>query len=149
MSRFLDDEMGAETPVQIDRRQHAPGRDPADTLSREEFRIEDIFPGSLLATDHLDGLTLPEWADRWALLGKTGTVQRVDLNGMRARIGYNDVQRNLRFYVWIPFYQLRKPAAMWQDPCGKLQNGKLIEILTLTEEMVKTETALSILQARR
>ena len=81
--------------------------------------------------------------------GKTGIVDRLDLNNMRAKMTYVDELRNCRFHVWVPFHQLRKPSTMWQDPCGHLFTSKTIDRSMIDEEMEKTEGTLSILQARR
>ncbi|PRP87156.1 putative HECT E3 ubiquitin ligase [Planoprotostelium fungivorum] len=142
-SRLLDDEMGAETPVQIDRRQHE------DTPSQEEWRIEDVSPGTLIRIDTSDNLNVPIWLNGKTLEGRTGISRRVDVSGTRIYVEVNDLERNYVYSIWVPFSRLRKPTGLWQDPCNHLQTGKLIESDKLTEELLRVETSLTILQARR
>jgi len=94
-ARFLDDEIGADVPVQVER-QHARSE------AHEELKLEDVTPGMLLSV--ANGTNEFDIMD---LIGKTGTAQEVDINYMRVKLRFFNPETASIHSVWVSFQQVQ------------------------------------------
>eukprot|EP01087_Luapelamoeba_hula_P010094 TRINITY_DN2658_c0_g1_i4.p1 TRINITY_DN2658_c0_g1~~TRINITY_DN2658_c0_g1_i4.p1 ORF type:complete len:3811 (+),score=698.07 TRINITY_DN2658_c0_g1_i4:295-11727(+) len=106
-SRYLDDEIGADVPVQIERREKVI----------EGMKVEDLCIGMQLCVS-------PNATEKYATVmntvGRTGVVSSIDLNEMRVRVRFINSETASKHSFWFYFYELEKPDRMWQDPCMDL-----------------------------
>jgi HECT-domain (ubiquitin-transferase)/Concanavalin A-like lectin/glucanases superfamily len=154
-SRFLDDEIDADIPVQIARRRRA-----ADSLS-----IEDVFVGQFLTVNPSLVATLGSEAaarDSAALVrlaskaaasshsassfetaGRTGVVKQIDVNSMRVELTFFDRETSSKLSFWFDFQSLQRPLDLWNDPCAEILPSQV------KRSIVDVEHSLCILKVRR
>ena len=105
-SRFLDDEIGADVPVQIERRDKV----------LEGMKIEDLCPGMQLSVSPI-ACTSEKYSSIMHTVGRTGIVTSLDLNNMKVKLRFTNSETASKHSFWFYFYDLEKPENMWQDPC--------------------------------
>jgi len=103
-ARFLDDELGADVPVQIERREAIV----------EPIGIEDVRIGMPLRVS-------PQSEESHALflrtVGRTGVVAAIDIDSLRIQLRFINSETASKHLLWFYFYDLEKPNSLWQDPC--------------------------------
>ncbi|KAL6051777.1 putative SWIM zinc finger domain-containing protein, partial [Balamuthia mandrillaris] len=140
--RYLDDEIGADAPVQIARTQRQ-GRE------LETVTIKEITPGMLLCVSPSAAVNsqTPSWHPSMDMFaGRTGVVTAVNPDLLMVELRFFDADTCSKRSFWFSFQVLEKPRDMWQDPCVELCTAAPVKI---KNALVEVETALAILKVRR
>lgn len=103
--------IGVDAPVQIERNENINNSNNLNINNIEELKIEDIFPGMLLSVrSSFQNQSFP-----LINIGRrTGKVSEIDLNLMRCRLDFFDIDKCSIYSFWFPFEYLQKPSVMWQ-----------------------------------